>query len=158
MRGNQYSKTMKIHLDADEGTTAPSVTRRIVRAREPLGTLATEVNTPEKRSNKTRLKITPPPKKQKNTKRKRVNKSCTDENTIVVTTQKKVEASCRDRVGGDTLEVASGTTHKKGNVRVRHDHKRFRACARTHLVERSPKQEKNIDQIFDTRYGTCDIQ
>ena len=143
---------MKIHLDTDEGTTAPSVTRRIVRTREPLGTLATEVNTPEKRSNKTRLKITPLPKKQKNTKRKRVDKSCTDENTTVVVTEKKVEAR------GTTEEVTSDTTQKKNKVRVRHEHKRFRACAHTHLVERSPKQEKDIDQIFDTRYGACDIQ
>lgn len=135
-----------------------SVTRRIVRAREPLGTLATEVNTPEKRSNKTRLKITPPPKKQKTAKRKRPDKSCTDENAMAVGTRKKEEASCRDCRGETTVEVAPGATHKKGTVRVQHEHKRFRACARTHLIDRSPKQEKVIDQIFDTRYGTCDIQ
>lgn len=36
--------------------------------------------------------------------------------------------------------------------------KKFKACMGTHLQKRSPKCEKEVDYVYDTRYGTCDIQ
>ena len=142
---------MRVHLDENqvendahkmEQVQKKSNKKIIKRRRLALQTVCTS-NTPEKIVNKG--------------KQKRKRELVPTETVTAKSTKEKNKGVTRDKNVGEKTHK-SIDLEEEANVVEEPKAKKFKACMGTHLQKRSPKREKEVDYVYDTRYGTCDIQ